>query len=195
MGTATLEAPAVDAPAVRRRRKQVRRSQRVAVRTARAGGVSDLPRLPGALVTVVQLHRLGWAQPDLQRCRAGELHQHAEGPGGHPGGDQQHHLDRRDDLLPGRHRAGLSHAVERQGAWEACSAAALLYALRTAAGCDRLDLGLALQPAIRRDQLVPAADRTRQFGPAMAWAGLDRACRGHGARRSGFASASRCCCT
>ena len=149
---------------------QIRRSERVAVRTTRAGSVFDLSCLPSTVVVVVQLYRLGWTECYLQRCWAGKLRQHAQGPSGHSGSDQQHHLDRGYDHLPGCHRAGPGHGFERQGAREAGIAVDLLYTCRAATGCGRLDLGLALQPAVRCDQLLPAPDRAGQPRSAVAWA-------------------------
>ena len=179
MGTATLEAPAVDAPVVRRRRRKY-------------GGLNAwLFALPALAVYVIflvypALSSLWFSFTDWDglsptynvvglenypTCRRTRWSSRR---------DQQHHLDRGHHHLSSCHRSGAGHAFERQGAREARAAADLLYTCRAATGGDRLDLGLALQP-VRCDQLLPAADRAGQPRPALAWARLDCAGRGDGA--------------
>ena len=107
MGTATLEAPAVHAPVVRRRRKD--------------GGLHAwLFALPALAVYVIFLvypaltsvwfSFTDWdgLSPTYNVVGLENYIQHAEGPGGHPGDDQQHHLDRSHHLLSSCHRPGLA---------------------------------------------------------------------------------------
>ena len=143
---------------------------------------------PAMHVAVLQLHRLGRPQRHLQPRRRGQLRQHGGRPGRHPGDGQQPDLDRGHHHRAGDHRAAAGHRSERQGQGQAGSPAAVLHPGGAAAGRGRLDLGLAVQPAVRRHQRRPAGHRSGLSGPAMARSGLDRP---GGGDRAGHLAARR----